>query len=88
MAVSIAIGEYKPVDFTIFEDVLEVKYSGQTIWRESLSGAAANFGVESCDTILNIMSHIEKGEDWSHHVTNHVIASEPTISLDSKPNLP
>jgi hypothetical protein len=60
---SLKIGKVAEIGIKIEKSILELEYKSHTIWREGLS-EVENFGVESCDTIYQIMEAIDKGEKW------------------------
>lgn len=58
------IGEVSEVGIKVDKGILELEYKSNKIWREGLS-QSSNFGVESCDTIYQIMEAIDNGDDWA-----------------------
>jgi hypothetical protein len=51
-----------PILIKIHNNVLEVEYFGFPIWKESIDGDTAFFGVESCDSISRIIACINNGD--------------------------
>lgn len=51
------------LNFIVKDGYLELIYKQNKIWKEKISGADSMFGIESCETILKIISLIEKNDD-------------------------
>jgi|TARA_R110000765_G_scaffold44203_1_gene91807 hypothetical protein len=58
------IGKIPELIVKVDKGILELEYKGNNIWTEGLSDAE-NFGVESCDTIYQIIEAIDKDQDWT-----------------------
>ena len=51
------------LNIEVNEDNLFIRYAGQEIWKERLSGADSGFGIESCDNISRIIACLDAGDD-------------------------
>ena len=68
-----------PLDINIQNGFLNLKYKDIKIWRENLSGADSNFGIESCDQISRIINCIDANdENYKKYI--HVSDFYSTIS--------
>ena len=45
------------------DEYLELIYKQNKIWKEKVSGAESMFGIESCETILKIISLIDSNDE-------------------------
>ena len=61
----IKIGGNFPIKISLQNHTLVVEYKNEKIWTESLDKATSMFGLESCESIMDIVRHIDTGdESW------------------------
>lgn len=69
----------------IDKGVLVIELGGKLIWRESLDETVGNFGIESCQQIMGIISLKHSGEPFDHliYIDNSWLAAKNSVSLDT-----
>lgn len=55
-----------PLKISVRDAILNIWYSENHIWNESLSEGITMFGIESVSTIFEIVMLIDNGAPWKH----------------------